>query len=137
MASWSCIKQSIRRTIWLASRYLGRTKEIRSVNEQYSQLAEEYYSKTNDFVQPEVSQSSIRNSTMWILPPVALSMLLAVFTLIFGKNAVALSTRKNRFLKLMGVLFCILLMLVVFLPLVQTPSASNVGIIWGPEVRMQ
>lgn len=107
------------------------TKEIRSVNEQYSQLAEEYYSKTNDFVQPEVSQSSIRNSTMWILPPVALSMLLAVFTLIFGKNAVALSTRKNRFLKLMGVLFCILLMLVVFLPLVQTASASNVGIIWG------
>lgn len=114
------------------------TKEIRSVDEQYSQLAAQWLQ--NATMSADASTKNNQTLANGIQVSLALIASIAVAMTVTGICTVAIIRKKSlkishqlksRSPRVLGLILCFLTLLVVFLPLVESASASNAGIIWG------
>ncbi|MGE5575142.1 MAG: hypothetical protein ACM3UL_03305, partial [Ignavibacteria bacterium] len=114
------------------------TKELRSVDEQYSQLAAQWLQ--NVTVSADASTKNNQTLTNGMQVNLALIASIAVAMTVTGLCTVAILRKKSlkishqlksRSPRVLGLILCFLTLLVIFLPLVESASASNAGIIWG------
>jgi hypothetical protein len=112
------------------------TKEVRGVKEEYSQLAAQWYENVTTDDHTSAAFINITDASfvigVVISANIAGIMGACAIKLIKKKNSRALMQPKPRFLKTMGMLLCSLILLVAFLPLIGSASATTrSGIVWG------
>ena len=113
------------------------TNEIRSVHEEYSALAAEWiktHTEEDPTNPPELSAVSPLN-----IAPLHIAFLAVILGMTSASMIVLLKKRyvlgvpkfRRVSVKVFSVLFGLLLFMMVFLPLVETASASSAGVIWA------
>jgi hypothetical protein len=111
------------------------TKEVRSVREEYSELAARWFENSTANVGTSAAfvNGAEPNFVVAIMfSATTVSIIGAFAAVLFKKKPRALHQLKPRFLKTCGVLLGSLILLVVFLPLVATANATTrAGNIWG------
>lgn len=108
------------------------TKEVRSVKEEYSQLAAEVYEKYTQKSDTNTFFINYTSVSLFLLSAVMVSVIVAALTKQF-KQSKTLYQLKPHCLKMCIIFLSLLMILVIFLPLVESASASNAGIIWGSK----
>jgi competence protein ComGC len=116
------------------------TKAVRSVNEQYSQLAAQWIQNVTantgadtelDNQSANINMANISSLLLWVTVVGISATGFMVAALLSKKKSATIHHFKPRSLKTLGLLLCFVIVFVVFLPLIQSASATNGGIIWG------
>lgn len=111
------------------------TKEVRSVNEEYSPLAARWFENSTANVSTSVAfvNGTEPNFVVGIMFSATTVSIIGAFAAVLSKKKPrALHQLKPPFLKTCGILLGSLILLVVFLPLVATANATTrAGNIWG------
>ncbi len=109
------------------------TKEIRLVEEQYSQLAGPWL----ESIDTSSNIDNVTQSNLTGVPAVIAISLGASSFFIIGiflkKHSITIQPSDRRFRKIFGITLCLSMLIIIFLPLVQSASATNAGIIWGAQ----
>ncbi|MCW4043895.1 MAG: hypothetical protein NWE94_00055, partial [Candidatus Bathyarchaeota archaeon] len=111
------------------------TKEVRSVKEEYSQLAAQWFE--NITANAGMSEAVVRRVEPsfvigFMLSATAVGIIGAFAAGLFKKNPRALSRLKPRFLKTCGMLSGFLIISVMFVPLISIANATTrAGNVWG------
>jgi len=113
------------------------THEVRSVREEYSALAAEWLNsnaeegQTNQYAFFGVF-SLYFGSLQFVVLGVFMGVVSVFLVVLFRRRqSLGLLQLRRVSAKVFAVLFASLLFLMIFLPLVETVSASNAGVIWG------
>ena len=118
------------------------THELRSVHEEYSALAAEWIKTHTEAEEvdptdpPELSAVSPLNIAPLHIAFLAVVMgmsSVSMFVLFKKRSVLSVSKFRRVSVKVFAVLFGSLLFMMVFLPLIETASASSAGVIWASQ----